>query len=299
MARIDKLPPSTVKGLVELLDKRIYEGQGFPVARGILRVYGVPRGGVPVALALCGLGYKIANEPESADVIVDDLIDSGKTELSYRLRYPAKPFYALLDKREKETQDWVVFPWEGSELQSGEDIFVRLLQYIGEDSNRGGLRDTPQRALKAWREWSSGYSQDPKEVLKVFQDGAENYDQMILVRDTPFYSHCEHHLAPFFGTVTIGYIPDGKIVGLSKLSRLVDIFAKRLQVQERLTTQIADALWENLNPKGVGVITRARHLCMESRGIHKQGHHTETSALRGVFSDVSLAKNEFLTLASK
>jgi GTP cyclohydrolase I len=120
---------------------------------------------------------------------------------------------------------------------------------------------------------------------------------MVVVKDIPFYTHCEHHMTPFFGTATVAYIPDGKIVGLSKLARVVDAFARRLQVQERLTNQIADALQDNLKPKGVGVVVTARHLCMESRGIQQQGHETITSALRGVMRDLPEARAEFLNLA--
>ena len=119
---------------------------------------------------------------------------------------------------------------------------------------------------------------------------------MVIVKDLPFYSTCEHHLAPFFGNATIAYIPDGRVVGLSKLGRVLNIFARRLQVQERLTTQIADALEETIKPRGVGVIIKARHLCMESRGLSTQGHHTVTSALRGVFREDSKARSEFLKL---
>ena len=131
----------------------------------------------------------------------------------------------------------------------------------------------------------------------MFEDGAEKHDQMVTVRDIPIYSHCEHHLAPIFGTVTISYIPNGRIVGLSKLSRLADMYARRLQVQERLTDQIADALFEHLEAKGVGVVIKARHMCMESRGICQQGHHTVTTALRGAMKDEPDTRSEFLRLA--
>lgn len=162
---------------------------------------------------------------------------------------------------------------------------------------REGLRDTPDRVGKAWLEWTSGYRVDIAALLKVFEDGAENYDQMVIVKDIPIYSKCEHHLADIFGTATIAYIPNGKIVGLSKLSRLADAFARRLQVQERLTSQIADALQEHLNPLGVGVVIKARHMCMESRGICQQGHHTITSAMHGLLRDDPNARAEFLSLA--
>lgn len=177
------------------------------------------------------------------------------------------------------------------------ELIDGLLQFIGENPNREGLKETPDRVVKAWRHWCGGYKIDPAEILKVFEDGAEGYDQMVLVKDIPIYSKCEHHLADIFGTATIAYIPKGKVVGLSKLSRLADCFARRLQVQERLTVQIADALMEHLQPLGCGVVIKARHLCMESRGICQQGHHTVTSALRGVILTEAQARTEFLTLA--
>lgn len=173
-----------------------------------------------------------------------------------------------------------------------------LLEAVGENPDREGLLETPTRVAKAWGHWCGGYAKNPADILKVFEDGAERCDQMVLVKDIPIYSHCEHHLAPIFGTVTIAYIPDGRIVGLSKLSRLADMYARRLQVQERLTDQIADALFDNLQPIGCGVLIRARHMCMESRGICQQGHHTITSALRGAFLSDPVARGEFMALAA-
>ena len=178
-----------------------------------------------------------------------------------------------------------------------EVIFNLLSEVIEENPRREGLQDTPARVVKAWKHWCSGYNVDIAKLLKTFEDGAENYDEMVLVKDIPIYSKCEHHLADIFGTATIAYIPNGRVVGLSKLSRVADAFARRLQVQERLTTQIADALNEHLQPKAVGVIVKARHMCMESRGICQQGHHTVTSALRGVFKTDPTARAEFLRLA--
>jgi len=169
-----------------------------------------------------------------------------------------------------------------------------LENIVGEDASREGLQETPDRMAQAWNFWTSGYDQDPIKVLKTFVDGSEGVDEMVVVKDLPFYSHCEHHLAPFFGTATIGYLPCKRIVGLSKLGRLLQIYSRRLQVQERLTCQIADAIYSTLNPLGCGVIVRARHLCMESRGICQQGHYTVTSALRGVFKTEEAARSEFL-----
>lgn len=178
-----------------------------------------------------------------------------------------------------------------------EVIHDLLTEVIETDAHREGLAETPARVVKAWKHWTSGYDVNIAKLLKCFEDGGEKYDQMVLVKDIPIYSKCEHHLADIFGTATIAYIPNGKIVGLSKLSRLADAFARRLQVQERLTDQIADALVEHLSPLGVGVMVRARHMCMESRGICQQGHHTITTALRGVIRDEPQTRSEFLLLA--
>jgi len=179
----------------------------------------------------------------------------------------------------------------------GEHDWRRFLLSIGENPDRPGLAETPARVAQAWKHWTAGYEQDPTQVLKVFEDGAEHYDELILVKNIPVYSHCEHHLAPFFGTVTIGYIPNGKIVGLSKLTRLVDCFAQRLQVQERLTIQIANALMEQLEAKAVGVVVKCRHLCMESRGIRTQGEETMTSSMLGELQPNQAMRAEFFALA--
>lgn len=182
---------------------------------------------------------------------------------------------------------------------SGERVIAALISGVAgvPDHDREGLVETPARVVKAWAHWTSGYSVDIGKLLKTFEDGAEDYDGMVIVKDIPIYSKCEHHLADIFGTATIAYIPNGRVVGLSKLSRLADAFARRLQVQERLTTQIADSLVEHLKPLGVGVVIRARHMCMESRGICQQGHHTITSALRGVLKSEPEARAEFMRLA--
>lgn len=179
-------------------------------------------------------------------------------------------------------------------VESAEAAVSLLLKYIGEDPTRTGLIETPSRVAKAWLDWTDGYGKNPADVLKTFEDGADGVDEMVLVKDIEIYSHCEHHMAPFFGTVHIAYIPNGRIVGLSKLARLADIFAKRLQVQERLTNQIAEAIMEHLQPLGVGVVIQAKHFCMCSRGVNKQGSTTITSALRGAVKDKPEARAEFL-----
>lgn len=182
------------------------------------------------------------------------------------------------------------------DFAAAESTIKDLLSFIGEDPKRGGLIETPARVAKAWQAWTSGYGKDPKDILKVFEDGGKDYDEMVVVKNIPFYSHCEHHLAPFFGTATIAYIPDGSIVGLSKLSRLLDIFARRLQVQERLTNQVVASLMKHIKPKGAACLIEARHMCMESRGVCQQGHSTITSALRGVFKEKPEVRAEFMAL---
>jgi GTP cyclohydrolase IA len=268
-----------------------------------LKLFPVPRGGIPALYAMLpffGYDVEIATRPEHAHVIVDDIIASGATKERYACNYPHAPFVALVDQIECESLrgSWIIFPWEATDKKddSFADNITRLLQFIGEDPTRGGLLETPTRVVKAWEEWTSGYGVDPKTVLKTFKDGSDSCDQIILVRDIPFYSHCEHHLAPFFGTAHVGYIPNGSIVGLSKLPAIVDVFAKRLQVQERLTNQIADAIWDNLKPKAVGVVLSARHLCMESRGKKKIGSSTVTSALRGTMLNEPDCRSEFFNL---
>ncbi|MSQ20685.1 MAG: GTP cyclohydrolase I FolE [Betaproteobacteria bacterium] len=172
----------------------------------------------------------------------------------------------------------------------------RLLRTLGEDPERQGLADTPERVEKAWAHWTRGYQEDPVSILKMFEDGSEHYNELIVVRKIPVYSHCEHHLAPFFGHAAIGYLPNGRIVGLSKLTRLVNCFAARLQVQERLTQQIAESLLEHLHPQAVGVIIRCRHMCMESRGVAVPGEETVTSAMLGDLQHNHALRNEFLSL---
>lgn len=189
------------------------------------------------------------------------------------------------------------FEQEVEKKSEVENAIRTILSFVGE-TEREGLKETPHRVAKAWKHWCSGYNVDIAALLKVFEDGADNYDQMVIVKDIPIYSKCEHHLADIFGTATIAYIPNGKIVGLSKLSRLADAFARRLQVQERLTSQIADALVEHLQPLGVGVVIKARHMCMESRGICQQGHHTVTTALRGVIKEQPETRAEFMQQAT-
>ena len=177
-----------------------------------------------------------------------------------------------------------------------EPLVRRWLEAVGEDPAREGLAETPRRVASAWRTMMSGYGEDPVELLRgaMFEVDANH---MILVRDIEFYSLCEHHLLPFFGVCHIGYIPRGKVVGISKLARLTDLFARRLQIQERLTNQIARTIMDVLQPEGVGVIIEASHLCMMMRGVEKQNSRTVTSAMLGSFHGSAATRNEFLHLA--
>lgn len=176
-----------------------------------------------------------------------------------------------------------------------EKVIKNLLEKLGEDPTREGLVDTPKRVKKAYEFLTKGYSEDPKKVLNnaVF---TEKYDDMVIVKDIEVFSLCEHHLLPFFGKCHVAYIPKGKIVGLSKIVRLVDIFARRLQVQERLTNQIAHTIQETLNPYGVGVILEAKHMCMVMRGVEKQNSVATTSSMLGVFRKSLSTREEFLRL---
>jgi GTP cyclohydrolase IA len=180
--------------------------------------------------------------------------------------------------------------------ERAEAAIRELLIAIGEDPDREGLVNTPARVARAYRESFEGLQQDPTEVLTTIFD--EGHDEMVLVRDISFASFCEHHLLPFMGTASVGYIPNdsGEITGLSKLGRLVEVFARRPQVQERLTTQIADALEKNLNPRGVIVVVQAEHLCMSIRGVRKPGALTVTSAVRGQFRTSVATRSEAMSL---
>ncbi len=171
-----------------------------------------------------------------------------------------------------------------------------LLRYIGDDPDREGLAETPNRILRSYGELFSGYHQDPAAVLKTFKDGA--CDEMVLLKNVEFWSFCEHHMLPFFGKAHIAYIPNGRIVGISKLARLLEIYSRRLQVQERLTTQITSALEEHLKPKGAACILEATHFCMVIRGVQKQCSTMVTSAITGEFHKPEV-RAEFLQLVSK
>jgi len=181
---------------------------------------------------------------------------------------------------------------------STQDLYRELIKRIGEDPDRDGLLDTPKRMEKSMAFLTRGYTQDVDAVIHEALFDVD-YDEMVIVKDIEFFSMCEHHLLPFFGKAHIAYVPNGKVIGLSKIPRVVDVFARRLQVQERLTTQIADAISEAIAPQGVAVILEAQHLCMMMRGVEKQHSATVTSAMLGVFKTQTQTRNEFLSLVRR
>ncbi|WP_293807976.1 GTP cyclohydrolase I FolE [uncultured Bosea sp.] len=171
-----------------------------------------------------------------------------------------------------------------------------LLLWAGDDPSREGLAETPQRVVKAYKELYRGYDEDPHDILdRVFEE-VDGYQDMVLVRDIPFYSHCEHHMVPFVGKAHIGYYPSKGVVGLSKLARIVDVYARRLQTQETMTAQIADVIEEVLEPRGVAILVEAEHMCMSMRGVQKQGSSTMTTQYRGVFRDDPAEQVRFFTM---
>jgi GTP cyclohydrolase I len=180
--------------------------------------------------------------------------------------------------------------------QEAEGHVRALLRLIGDDPDREGLLETPARYVRALEEHFAGYGQNPAEHLDRTFDEVQGYDELVLVSDIEVYSHCEHHMVPFVGKAHVGYIPNGRVVGLSKLARVVDVFAKRLQVQEKLTVQIARAIEDSLAPHGVAVVLQCQHFCMCYRGVRKPGSWTTTSRLRGIFLHDSAARIELLTL---
>src|SRR5436190_11691609 len=180
--------------------------------------------------------------------------------------------------------------------QSEAEYAVRtLIRWVGDDPDREGLKGTPKRVAKAYKEWFSGYGEDPRDYLQRTFEQVGGYDEMVLLRDIRFESHCEHHIAPIIGRVHIGYLPRNRVVGISKLARLVEVFARRLQIQEKMTAEIASCLDTVLKPHGVAVVTEATHQCMTTRGVHKPGVTMVTSRMLGVFRDHAETRHEFLS----
>ena len=175
------------------------------------------------------------------------------------------------------------------------DAVRKLLLWAGDDPDREGLVGTPDRVARAYKEFFAGYEQDPEEILRTTFEEVEGYDEMVLVKDIGVESHCEHHMVPIIGRAHIAYIPNNRVVGISKLARVVDIFAKRLQIQEKMTAQIANAIENVLQPKGIAVVIDASHQCMTTRGVNKPESSTVTSSMRGVFKENPRTRNEFLS----
>ena len=263
------------------------------------KIYGIPRGGTHVAYLLketFPIAFEVVHFPEAAHCFVDDIIDSGKTRDRYKDKY-GKFVFAMIDKTNSKIDNrWYIFPWENDEEGSAEDIVTRTLQFIGEDVKRDGLIDTPRRVIKAWRELYAGYKMNPQEILSKQFENETKYDQMVISRNIDFYSTCEHHMLPFYGQAHIAYLPKDKIVGISKLARLVECFSRRLQVQERMTQQIADLIDEELQPLGCAVYVEGQHLCQQARGIQKINSVMVTSALKGVFKNEA-PRLEFIMLS--
>jgi len=199
-------------------------------------------------------------------------------------------------RREPRVPDTLTDSRSRAQVAAAERHVRGMLQFIGEDPRREGLRETPARVVRAMGEHFSGYALDPAEYLQKTFEEVEGYDELVLVSDIEVFSHCEHHMVPFVGRAHVAYIPNGRVVGLSKIARVVDVYAKRLQVQEKLTKQIADALHAHLDPQGVAVILQCQHFCMCYRGVKKPGSWTTTSKLHGIFLADAAARMELLTL---
>lgn len=183
--------------------------------------------------------------------------------------------------------------------QEAEEAVRTLLKWAGDNPSRGGLLDTPARVVRAYEEYFAGYRQDPLDFLNRTFDETEGYDEIVLLKDIPFESHCEHHMAPIIGKAHVAYLPTDRVVGISKLARLVECYAHRLQIQEKLTAQIATALQDALEPRGVGVVIEAVHHCMTTRGVHKSGVSMTTSRMVGVFRTDAVARAELLAMIGK
>jgi GTP cyclohydrolase I len=183
--------------------------------------------------------------------------------------------------------------------EEAEQAIRTLIRWAGDDPGREGLADTPARVVRAFSDWFSGYAQDPAEYLRRTFEEVGGYDEMVILKSIPFESHCEHHMAPIIGEVHVGYLPHRRVVGISKLARLVDAYARRLQIQERMTAEIADTLQEVLQPRGVGVLVESSHECMTTRGVHKRGVTMVTSRMIGAFRDEPATRREFFAAIGK
>ncbi|CAK0779703.1 GTP cyclohydrolase IA [Gammaproteobacteria bacterium] len=259
-------------------------------------VYGIPRGGAIVA-GLLHPHCHVVDNAQDANYLIDDILDSHQTRLKWQSMYHNIQFFGLIDKKNDPQwgNKWIEFPWETNEpTPSGEDIVTRMIEYLGENPNREGLKDTPKRVVKSWSEFYGGYHLFAEDILSAkFDQGT--YSEFVILKDIEFQSHCEHHLCEFSGRAHFGYLPDERVVGISKIARLVDMYARRLQIQERMSDQIVQSFQEIVQPKGCGVVIEATHSCMTCRGIKSPNVKMVTSALRGSFREPAM-KAEFFHL---
>lgn len=274
------------------------------------QIYGVPTGGSIIAVLFQaerrdrGKPTRLVDTLEGTTgrdlLVIDDVCDSGNTLSPFRTRgvvtcavFVREKSQGCVDYSAETTDAWIHFPYEHEFV--GREIATRVLQLIGDDPSREGLRETPERLLRTWREIFIGYqNNEPK--ITTFTSPA---DQMVTLRGIDFVSFCEHHVLPFYGVAHVGYLPDGKVLGLSKLARLVEYRSRRLQIQERLTNEIADAVQTAVAPKGIGVVLEATHMCMVARGVKKDNCVMSTSVLRGAIRDEQAAREEFFILIGR
>lgn len=270
-------------------------------------VFGVPRGGMLLAGFFSQrLSKPLVDDPRQGTLVVDDIVDSGKT----RLRYKGFDFACLHVKKNTPAEfyptffvsveeDWVEYFWEKNESPA-EDAVTRLIEVIGDDPNRKGLFETPRRVIASFEELFVGYKQDPAEIFKTFDDEQEKFEGLVYLKDIEFYSTCEHHLLPFSGKAMIAYIPNGPVIGASKLARLLDIYSRRLQMQERIAEQVTNALMKYLNPLGAACLIEAKHFCITCRGVRKQHSIMGYNSLKGAFLEGSpegvAARGELMVL---
>ena len=297
---------SDVEQIVSILREK---GKGYAC------VYGVPRGGGLLAYALRKeLGYCIVNNPEMLSkkvLIVDDIIDSGMT----RKKFKEFDFLSLHTKSKTPAsinriswtfslhsvnkKDWVNYPWEEKGAQFGPtDAVTRLIEFMGDDPQREGLKETPTRVVNMLKFLSSGYREKLEDTIKIFT--LDKGDEIILLKDIEIYSLCEHHMLPFFGKAHIAYIPNNnRVIGVSKLARILDTISHKLQIQERIGEEVTYALMTYLKPKGAACIIEAQHMCMMMRGVQKQNSVMVTSSLKGVFLEDQRARNELMELLGR
>jgi GTP cyclohydrolase I len=272
-------------------------------------MYPIPHSGTPAVclirpeLKRFGVVAEMTEDPRHAHIYVDDYVDTTETALRVFSKYGTKPLYALLDGR-KEKLDFsnIRFPWTHGQRPSSpsaaaHEAVREILTYIGEDPDREGLRETPHRVVRSFAEIYGGYKKESGSVFKTFEDG--KCDEMVLLKNIEFFSTCEHHMQPFFGKAHIAYIPNKSVIGVSKLARLMEIHARRLQIQERLTEAITKDLDQHLAPLGSACMIEAKHFCMVCRGVNKQNSEMVTSSLTGAFRDKPEARAEFYSLVNR